>query len=187
MNRSERYATVLVFVCLFATVSVFASLAFMANYHMVSQIGMTVSVANGGYLAREGVIDEYPYMPTKSQFFGIQQQSSNATEIIQWAITNAYPMVYDPNNTRTSVHITAGYYHINGPLTLDGVSNRYLHGDYITKQSEYIQNFTYTSPLTILVYSSNNAIVVKENVTNIAISNFGFLTEEQFSQGVSIS
>lgn len=186
MNRSERYATVLVFVCIFATVSVFASLAFMSYYHIVNPIGMTVSVANGGYLAREGVIDEYPYMPAKSQFFGIQQQSSNATEIIQWAITNAYSLD-DPNNTRTSVHITAGYYHLNGSLTLDGVSNRYLHGDYITKQSEYIQNFTYTSPLTILVYSSNHAIVVKENVTNITISNFGFLTEEQFSQGVSIN
>lgn len=110
MNRSERYAAILVFAVVLGSTLFFSALLYMANYHTVTQICMTVSVNPNGYLAQMGVKDNYPFMPSKSQFFGEQLAGGNASQIIQWAL----------DNTKNGFKMTKGNYHLNGTIILHG-------------------------------------------------------------------
>lgn len=174
MDRSEKYATILVFATILACTLFFSALVYMDNYHEVRPLGMTVSVVSDGYIAQDGVIDYYPYVSSKAQLvYGAEFSGENASEVIQWAIDNA-----------DGVYFKQGHYFLNGTIKVDSGSK--LDGDFTTHPSPYFSNFNISTPKAIFVVSNEmNYAFETVNITSpVTISNLGFLTEDQYLSGV---
>jgi hypothetical protein len=130
MNRAERYAIGLVFVALIGSLLFFSAVIYISNYHVVSQVPMTVSITNGSYLAQEGIADNYPYISWKSQFFTTKEFSSNnASQVIQWAIDNTAHFLFFKKGTNETYYITTTIVISNrSNLYLDGINSVFIPG-----------------------------------------------------------
>lgn len=112
MLNSEKYASILVCSLLLGGLLFCFASIYTQTYHETYEIGMTVSVSDNGYMAEKGVYDVYPYYPEKSQFFGEQFNSDNASQVLQWAIDNA-----------NDIQIKQGNYYLYNTVKIDSYSN----------------------------------------------------------------
>lgn len=171
MNRAEKYTTILTFAVILGCTLFFSALIYMENYHEVRPLGMTVTVTSDGYLARQGVVDYYPYVPSKSQFYGKELTGGNASEVIQWALNNA-----------EEVYFKAGHYFLNGTVEIN--SGNELDGDFVSEPSSYIPSLNITTPKAIFVFDGQYAFHIGNVTSRVTLSNLGILTKEQYLSGV---